>query len=157
MPGVAVVFVVGSTALALLQYEHFRFLATPAQFAVTIVAVVGLLTLGLTVLRSWTPPQRVGARAPRPVAAGAAAFGLSSLYRGLELVVPAASDAWAAVGCWAVLVAAAAVLLSRCSARPGWGRPHRLAVAGGALLTVSRSGWRSRWRGCGGRCATTAG
>lgn len=132
---VAVVFVAGSTLLAALQYEQFRFLASPLQFAVTVVAVVGLLVFGLTVLRRWTPLPRAGARAPRPVAAGAAAFGLSSLYWGLDLVVPAASDAWVAVGCWAVLAAAAAVLLSRCSARPGWGRPHRLAVAGGALLT----------------------
>ncbi|HEX8518662.1 MAG TPA: hypothetical protein VF667_03635 [Pseudonocardia sp.] len=132
---VAAVFVGGCTALGVLQYDEFRFLATPTQLAVTAAAIVGLAVLGLTVLRRRGTVAPTGAPAPRPVRVGAAAFGLTGLYWVVDVAVPAVAGAWTALGCWAALAVVAAVLLRRGAARPGWGRRHRLAVAGGALLT----------------------
>lgn len=130
---VAAVFVVGSTGLAVVQYAQFRFLATPLQFAALGAVIVGLVLLALTVLRRWNAPARSGsAPAPRPGVVGVAAFGLASLYWAVDMLVP---EAWWAVACWALQAVVAAIVLARCSGRPGWGRRHRLAVAGGVVST----------------------
>lgn len=131
---VAVVFLAGSLGLAVLQSQQFHFVGTAAQFAVTGVAIVGLIVLALTVVRRL-PPKSRPRPAPRPIVVGAWAFGLSSVYWGMDIVVPEHAGAWVAVLCWAVLAAVAATALVRCSQRQGWGREHRVAVAAGALLT----------------------
>jgi hypothetical protein len=87
--------------------------------------------------RRPAPAARPGARrpAPSPRVAGATAFAVSSLYWALDILVPDTVGAWWAIAAWAALATGAALLLARCSDRPGWGRAHRLAVAGGTLLT----------------------
>ena len=45
--------------------------------------------------------------------------------------------AWVVVGVYVVAFAAVTVLVLRWSARTGWGDAHRLALAGGALLTYA--------------------
>jgi hypothetical protein len=133
---VAAVFLVGSTALAAIQYVAFQFLASPLQFTVMGAAIAALVVLALTVLRRPMPAVRPGASpAPGPRVVGATAFAVSSLYWALDILVPDTVGAWWALAAWAVLAAAAALLLARCSGRPGWGRAHRLAVAGGTLMT----------------------
>lgn len=49
--------------------------------------------------------------------------------------VPWFLGAWGALACWVVWALGCAILLTRWSRRAGWGRAHRFAVAGGALLT----------------------
>jgi hypothetical protein len=66
---------------------------------------------------------------------GATAFAVSSLYWALDILVPDTVGAWWALAAWAVLATGAVLLLARCSGRPGWGRAHQLAVAGGTLMT----------------------
>jgi hypothetical protein len=130
------VFVLGSTALALMQFAQFRFVASPIQFGVVGAVIVALIAVALLIGRRPAAPVRPGRpRAPRAALVGAAAFGLSSIYWLADLIVPWFAGPWVSIGCWVVLVTGCAILLARCSQRPGWGRAHRLAVAGGALLT----------------------
>jgi hypothetical protein len=64
---------------------------------------------------------------------GATAFGTSSLYWSRDhLPLP---SAWVLVGAWFILVGALVALCARWSRSRGWGAAHRLALAGGALLT----------------------
>jgi hypothetical protein len=51
------------------------------------------------------------------------------------------SETWAGTAFSVVVAATAAVLVARWSRRPGWGDRHRLAVAGGALLTYAWAGF----------------
>ncbi|MGA8113148.1 MAG: hypothetical protein WCA46_05765 [Actinocatenispora sp.] len=132
----ATAFVLGSVALALMQYERFRFVATPVQFAVVGAAVVGLVAVALWRARRTAGTVREQGRgAPGPVAVTASVFGLSSLYWLTDLVAPWFVGAWPVIGCCLVPVLAGGSLLTHWSRRPGWGRVHRLAVARGALLT----------------------
>lgn len=131
---VAVLFFGGSIGLGVLQYQEFKFLGTVAQFAVTGAAVLVLILVALTVVRRRTPKSRPRP-APRPAVVAAWAVALSSVYWGMDILVPERAGAWAAVGCWAVLAVFTAAVLVRCSRREGWGPSHRVAVAAGALLT----------------------
>jgi hypothetical protein len=48
---------------------------------------------------------------------------------------------WWTVGIWLALFAGFAVLVTLWSRRANWGAPHRLALAGGALLTYAWHGF----------------
>jgi hypothetical protein len=128
---VGIVFVLGSTGLALLQYATFRFIASPLQFSVVGTAIVALIGVAALLTRRTAQTHRHGRDAARPVLVAAAAFGLSSVALALGWL----TGPWVSLTVWGFIVAGSAFLLARSSQRPQWGRSHRLAVASGCLLT----------------------
>lgn len=139
-PALAVVggvFVVGCAGLTAMQYEEFRFLASPVQLGVLVAAVVALVAAAVAVAlrRNRSAADAGGRRAPRPWLVAVVAFALSGGYWAIEFAVPPFAGAWGVLPCVAVWVAASLVLLARYSRRPGWSATHVFAVGAGLLLT----------------------
>jgi hypothetical protein len=135
-PGLAVTgvaFAATSLFLAVAQQHSERFMASPAQFAGTAVAIAALLAVGFAVPRR--PARRVDAEAPRPWVVGGAALAVAGLYWGRESLLPAGVSDWVLAGAWCVLAAGFLAVCARWTRSRGWGGAHRLALAGGALLT----------------------
>lgn len=135
VPGLSVtalVFVAGSGFLALAQVESEDFMATPGQFAAAGCVIAVLVAVAFLI----RPPGGRGtdARPPRPWAVGAPAFAATSAYWGREYLPDGVPAAVPVLG-WAVLLAAVLVPCVRWSRSAGWSGAHRLALAGGALLT----------------------
>jgi hypothetical protein len=131
----ALVFIVGSTISWIYQsQENHHFVASPAQLAVTAVFVVALCVAAFRIKRR--PESTARKSPPTPWLTGAASFGLSSLYWLESTVVPDTNvTQWIGVAGWFVLVGVTAALVRYWSRQPGWTDLHRLALAGGALLT----------------------
>ncbi len=124
-------FVAASVFLAAAQAGSEHFMASPAQFAGSAAVIVALIAAGLLLGRR--PARTADTDAPRPWPVAAASFAVSGLYWNREMLLPV-SDRIVAVA-WCVLAAALTVVCVRWSRRSGWGPAHRLALAGGALLT----------------------
>ncbi|WP_051579849.1 hypothetical protein [Pseudonocardia acaciae] len=134
----AVVFVTGSAALCAMQVAQTGFVASAAELAWSFAAIAGLVALGL-LLGARSMPRR-DAAAPTPAAVGLAAFGVTSLAWSREFL-PDGAPQWAIAVAWCALAAAAVALCVRWCRAAGWGATHRVALAGGALLTYV-------WVGC---------
>ena len=126
----AVVFIVGSAVLCAGQIADSRFTASVAELAGTSVAIVVLLVAGWLAGR-WRLP-RSAAAAPTPRRVGALAFVATSLY---WFVGP---SEWALVVGRSVMIVVCVAIIVKWAHRQGWDGSHRLALAGGALLTY---GW----------------
>ncbi len=144
-----VVFVLGSALVFWLHQVEERFMATPPQLAGTSAVIVALVAAAFLVRRlpqrsPRTEPTRTAAGAtrwarwarwarwiPRPWLVGLVTFAATSLF----FLLPDSLPAWVGVGADLALAAATVVLLLAWSRVPGWGDIHRLAAAGGALLT----------------------
>jgi hypothetical protein len=136
-PGLAVtaaVFVAGSVFLAAAQVQSEHFIASPVRFAQATAAIAALIVTACVIGRR--PAPRVEASPPRPWAVGTGAFVASSLYFVCQ-DLPGANPAipWLAVSAGLILAGSAVALATRWSHRRDWGAAHRLALAGGALLT----------------------
>lgn len=127
-----VVFVMGSALLAALQVAQTRFVATPTELASTSAVIAALIVLAFAVRHRSTVARDAGAPAPWVVAV--AAFVVTGLYWSREYLSERVPP-WALAGGWLVLVAVSLALGVRWSRSRGWGATHRLALAGGALLT----------------------
>jgi hypothetical protein len=127
-----IVFGAGSVFLAYSQVQSEDFMAPPGQFTAMVAAIVALIMVAFMVGRR--PSPTLDAAAPNPWVVGAVTFCASSLYWGRDFL-PESLSPWVIVGAWFVLVTAAMTLFTRWSRSRGWGAAHRLALAGGALLT----------------------
>jgi hypothetical protein len=136
-PGLAViaaVFVAGSSFLAVDQIHSEHFIASPVRFAQAAAAIAALIVAAIVISRR--PVPRVEASAPRPWVVGTVAFAASSLYFACEGITGASpAIPWLVVGAGLLLAGGAVALATRWSHRRDWGAAHRLALAGGALLT----------------------
>jgi hypothetical protein len=132
---VAVVFAAGSAFLAVAQIAQTRFVATPAELTWCGAVVVALVAAAFALPRGRRAADT--GTAPRPWTVGTAAFGVTSLYWAREFLGDGISQ-WAVAAGWFVLVAVSAAVCARWRRGRGWGAAHRLALAGGALLTY---GW----------------
>ncbi len=124
-----VLFLVGCGFTFATSYSDGHFLAHPAQLGATAVVVVAL------VVAAFTVPRRRAAR-PGRVPAPWSVFGLI-LLAGAGFMLAEGLPVWAGVATAVASLAVASGLLAWWSGRTGWGAPHRLAAAGGALLTYS--------------------
>jgi hypothetical protein len=134
----AVAFVLGSLLIFWDHQVTQKFLPTAPQVVGTAAAVVALAGAAFAIGRRPRPAlDRTGTdrAAPRPLLVVAAAFVAASLY--LLVFVPG----WPGVAMGTAVVAATAVVIGRWSRRSGWAAAHRLAVAGGALLTYAWVGF----------------
>jgi hypothetical protein len=127
-------FVAASVLLGVAQARSEHFVASPRQFAVAGIAIVGLIVAGFVLGRRPAAKPQVDADAPSPWTVGAAAFAVTSLYW-LRDRLPEGLSVWWPVAAWFVVLGAAVAVCARWSRSRGWGASHRLALAGGALLT----------------------
>ncbi len=109
-----------------------QYLATPPQRigAASVVAALIACAFMLPKPGGWT----VERRAPNPWLVGIVSFVAASLFF-------AAPESWPGVAWKLVLIAAIAFVFARWSRRMDWGAAHRLAAAGGALLTYAWGGF----------------
>ncbi|MZD06320.1 hypothetical protein GTW43_14630 [Streptomyces sp. SID5785] len=134
---VGAVFLLGVTGLCAMQIAGTGFVASPAQFAWSGGVIVALVVLAFRLGRRPAVPRRE--RAPRPVVVAAAALAVTSVYWLRDLFL--GEDApWLLCGAWCAVVAGCVALGARWARAADWGPAHRLALAGGALLTYVWSG-----------------
>lgn len=143
LPGLtvtALVFLAGSLLLAIYQAIDLDFVASPAEWIGSVIAVAGLVW---TAFRLPAPVSSTDARPTvAPWVVGVTTFALTGSYWLEAVVQPDGGTAdWVGVGLWFVLVAVSFAVLRGWSRRPGWGRAHRLAAAGGALMTYAWAGY----------------
>jgi len=140
--GLAVTAFLYLASSALIFFDHVeteQFLASPGQLigasAVMIAAFAAAFAIGRPAHAPETPA------APCPWIVGAVAFGALSLPTLLEAAFEVMGLRttfivdWRGVALILTLVTAVARLVRRWSRREGWGALHRLALAGGVLLT----------------------
>ncbi|MER5649402.1 hypothetical protein [Streptosporangium sp. NPDC002524] len=127
-----VVFVLGSLVLFNGIRDESGFMASPPQRIGAVVVVVLLVVAAF--LAGRRPGPVADGRPPRPWVVGTAGFVASAAF----FVRP---EDWWGVAAGVVLLAGAAVVIGGWSRRGGWGAAHRLALAGGALLTYAFGGF----------------
>ncbi|HSK95510.1 MAG TPA: hypothetical protein VK891_02745 [Euzebyales bacterium] len=143
----AVVYLLGAALIALGTYAEERFVAAPAQLLGVAVVVVAVIIAAFAVPQRRPVPH--SRPVPSPWVVGAVAFVASSVFMGVSMVLPTRGSAadWLIVGLYAGLYAVVIALVRRWSPahdRDGWDDRHRLALAGGALLTYVWYGWPAR-------------
>jgi hypothetical protein len=125
-----VVFLLGS---AVIFYDHQeRFMAPAPQLAGAAAVTVALIGAAFAI-RGRPRPQS-DRRAPNAWLVGAVALVASSAFI-------ARPENWLGVAMGIVLIAVMTVVIVRWSGRAGWAAAHRLALAGGTLLTYAWVGF----------------
>ena len=127
-----VLFLLGATAIFRWAQRTEQFLPSVPQMITAAAVVVALIVAAFVVGR--VPGPSTDRPAPNPWLVGAVAFVASSLFF-------AKSENWLGVAFGLLLVAAMTGLVTRWSRRKGWSAAHRLALAGGALLTYAWGGF----------------
>jgi hypothetical protein len=127
---------------ALLFVDHVeteQFLPSAAQLIGAAAVVAAAIGAAFAAGRRSRPP--IDRAVPNPWLVGVAAFAALSLPMLIEVILALLGVAstfmvsWWGVTLKAALIAGLAVLALRWSRLDGWGAAHRLALAGGALLT----------------------
>ncbi|MFF5112813.1 hypothetical protein [Streptosporangium sp. NPDC000509] len=127
-----VVFVLGSLVLFGGIRDDSGFMASPPQ-RIGAAAVVVLLVVAAFLVGRRSRSAK-GARSPKPWLAGTAGFVASAAF-------VARPEDWWGTAAGIVLIAVTAVVIGRWSRGDGWDARHRLALAGGALLTQAFLGF----------------
>ncbi|MGH3376461.1 MAG: hypothetical protein ACRDP6_17155 [Actinoallomurus sp.] len=122
------VFLAGTAVVAYGNYTEEHFMASPVQLLVTLALVVALVLVAFRI-RPRTP---VAGTVPGPWAIGALALAAAALF-----LQTARLPGWWSAACAAALIVAASAGVIRWSRHGEWGRSHRLALAGGALLAYA--------------------
>ncbi|HUA14974.1 MAG TPA: hypothetical protein VMG31_06735 [Verrucomicrobiae bacterium] len=128
----AVLFLLGAVASTRMEIKQDHFVASMGQFAGAAIACVLLVLTAFRLPRTAREKAHAPGRAPSPWLVGGLALAEGSIF----LLVPKAW-AWRAVGIYLVLDVTIIVAVSIWSAREGWGKVHRLALAGGAALAYA--------------------
>ncbi|HMR64205.1 MAG TPA: hypothetical protein PKE64_09370 [Anaerolineae bacterium] len=132
----AVLFVIGC-ALAFFGQQQEPFIASRLQFLASGIVVVILIAIAVVLGRMRINPPPTSNKPPAVPVVGGTAFILSSAFMSLAILqeaIPVSLNVAGMIG----LIAAGSGLLWTWSHRLGWSEQHRLAVAGGLLLTY---GW----------------
>jgi hypothetical protein len=142
-PGLAITFVLfaaGSTAITAATLSTEAFVAPVPQLAGAAAAVIILIVVAFSLPPARHRPAGAGTR-PAPGAWSVGAFSLAAgsifmLITILTLILHL-SAWWAPVTLYLLLDAVVIVVVRSWSGRREWGDRHRLALAGGALLTYA--------------------
>jgi len=124
------IFVAGIVANTAFALSSDSFVASPAQFAGTGIAIVALVAVAARV--GSRPRRRTAGTVPAAWLVGATGLVLTS---GFMVVNDAVNNGWLQAGLMAALDVIAVLAVVRWSRRTGWTQLHSLALAGGALLT----------------------
>ncbi|MFF0339503.1 hypothetical protein [Kribbella sp. NPDC004875] len=137
---VAVIFVLGSTLLGVMQAAGFHFVASPAQFIVSGVVILGLIALAFVLGRRTS--RVADGTVPRPLVVGLTGFGVTSVYWLESVFFPdGVGSEWISVAWWFVLFGVSTTVVVRWARRCAWTPRHTLALATGALLTYAWAGF----------------
>jgi len=140
--GLAVTASLYLAASALIYFDHVeteQFLASTGQRIGASAVVIAAFAAAFAIGRPARVPE--ASAAPSPWIVGGVAFGALSLPTLLEAAFEMMGRPtrfiveWRGVALVLALVTAVALLVRRWSRREGWGALHRLALAGGVLLT----------------------
>jgi hypothetical protein len=134
----AVLFIIGCFMTAAFQEGDFQ--ASTAHLTASAVVVILLIAGGVLLGRRSKDTGSRMQNSPTPVTVGAVVFVLSSAFMlvvNLGGVIPAAID----VAGMLILLVVMAVLIWRWAHGTGWSEMHRLAIAGGFLLTYAWYGF----------------
>src|SRR4051794_17598070 len=129
----SVLYVLGSAMVFLGTYRQEQFMATPAQLLGIAACAIALIAAAFVV---GEPRPRSDRPVPGPWPVGAFSLLTASSFMAARSLL---AD-WPLVFAYLLLYGLAAVMVVRWSGRVGWGAAHRLALAGGALLTYA---WHS--------------
>jgi hypothetical protein len=145
----ATVFVVGGAGVAYGSRVEDDFVASPQQLLGAAAAVAVVAAAAFAVGRREAPA--LDRAAPDPWLVGLTALAASSVFMGATFLLPEPGSAvdWVIVGLYLALYAVTIALVRGWSARrpevvgerAAWDDRHRLALAGGALLTYAWFGW----------------
>lgn len=127
------VFLVGCALVFNWALQTQQFLPSVLQMVAAAVVVVALIVAAFTVGRASL--RSIDRPAPNPWLVGAVAFVASSLFFDLR-------ESWPWVAFGLLLIATMTGLIRRWSRGADWGAAHRLALAGGALLTYAWGGFQ---------------
>jgi hypothetical protein len=136
---IVVLYLLVSALIFLDHVEQEQFLPSAPQLIGAAAVVVAFVVAAFVV--GGRPRPTLDRPAPKPWLVGALAFVVLNLLPIVEVVLALLEVEtsfvidWRGVVLNIVLLAALAIMTSRWSAREGWGAAHRLALAGGALLT----------------------
>ena len=130
---VAIVFLFGATAAAMMQYKQDSFRASNAQFIGAAVVVLALIAL------AFVFPKRQEVEGAGPASSAWLAGAVALVFGSATLFVPK-DWGWGAVAALLAIDAAMLVLVILWSGRPGWGLKHQLALGAGAALAY---GWHA--------------
>jgi hypothetical protein len=127
-------FAAGSVITFAISYGNSKhFMAKPAQLGVSAGLVVVLVVVAFALPRPDPAAVRRDGRAPNPWLLFVVALAAGGAFMGGTAV----GVVWVGVVLMLVALAAAVGLIVAWSARSGWGRWHRFALACGALFTYS--------------------
>ena len=130
---VGVVYALGAGLVFWGNYYEERFLASSGQLSGIGIVIVALVVAAYVIKGRRLP--RLPGSAPSPWIVGASALLLTSAWWGPAVLVSAGWYEWIGVAVWVMAVTAGVLLVSRWSRQTGWDDRHRLALAGGAMLT----------------------
>ncbi|NBE97266.1 hypothetical protein GUY59_29460 [Nonomuraea sp. K271] len=143
----ATLFVLGLLTVLASSITRGDFVASPAQYGGAGLAVVAIIAIGVNLgRRRATAPTASSLRAPNPWLVGTVSLAAGSSFmllyatdpRGLSPWLSSLDvSPWTATVLYLALFTGLAVAISRWSRRTGWSDAHRLALAGGALLTYA--------------------
>jgi hypothetical protein len=140
----AILFAIGCLAIARAQPAAATH-ASAAQLTSSAAVIAVLLGAGFVLGRrqpaSPTARATSGCSAPSPVVVGITALACGSAFMVIAAIVHAALPAAASVTAMLAALAALATAAARWSGRARWSERHRLAVAGGLLLTYAWYGF----------------
>jgi hypothetical protein len=131
-------FLLGTALTSFFVYFQERFLASPPQLIGTVIAIVSVVVFAFKI-RPY-PRSRPDQKSPRPRVVGLVSLLASSVFMASNLVVDFVSG-WVLVGMYLALYTLAIELVSHWSRSLAWENAHRLALAGGALLTYAWYGF----------------
>jgi hypothetical protein len=132
----AVLFVIGCV-LTFFGQQQEPFMASSLQFVGSAAVVVALIALAVVLGRVRLNTHPTSKEPPSVPVIGGTAFILSSAFMSLAILhdtIPVSLNVAGMIG----LIIAGSMLIWNWSNRLGWSEQHRLAVAGGLLLTY---GW----------------
>jgi hypothetical protein len=129
--------ILGAVGNFFVTYSTERFVATGGQLAGAAAVVVVLAVAAFLLPQRPAPTGDAGPApnqrsAPRPWVVGGVTLVAASLF-----MAPRDIQSWFTVAGWLLLFVVFGIVLVRWSRARGWDGTHRLAVAGGALLTYA--------------------
>jgi hypothetical protein len=128
----AILFIFGALATAFGTYAQSRFIAPAPQLVAVVVVTVASIVVAFNLPRR--PPAPSAGVAPDPWLVGASSLVAASLFLGAGMAIGAG---WPLVVIYLAIDAATIAVVANWSRRAGWGPPHILALAGGALLAYA--------------------
>lgn len=148
--GTAAVLLLGCAATTAFTLRTFHFVASTEQFAAVAILVTVVIVVGFTgfrgarggkVAREGGAPRSDPGRAPSPWLIACTALALTSAFQLWFGYAPRHGvSAGLALACMLLLEGTAIALFTAWSRRAGWGPPHVLVAATGAIVTY---GWIS--------------